>query len=252
MAPPCWKHWVDYYQTAGYDVIAPGWPGLEGRSVADINKDPSALKGLSIKQIVDHYDTLIHGMKSSPIIMGHSFGGLFVQILLSRGLGVAGVAIDPANPNDVLVLPWSQLKAVAPHLANPFNRKGITTLSHEQFHYAFTNELSREDSDKVYSELAIPGDAEVLWQGALAGLHKTGDASVIWDKADRAPLLLIGGGNDNLVPPAVQKATLRKYKGPAIVEYKEFEGRTHNTVGQIGWEKVADYALEFANKYRFT
>ena len=78
--------------------------------------------------------------------------------------------------------------------------------------------------------------AHVLWQGALAGLHSSGDAEVDWHKSDRAPLLIITGSKDHIVPPDVGKAVFEKYKGSAPVEYKEFEGRTHHICGQEGWE----------------
>jgi hypothetical protein len=32
----------------------------------------------------------------------------------------------------------------------------------------------------------------------------------------------------------------------SVTDYKEFEGRSHFTVGQDGWEEVADYALQWA------
>jgi hypothetical protein len=32
----------------------------------------------------------------------------------------------------------------------------------------------------------------------------------------------------------------------AITEYKEFPERTHYTLGQEGWEEVADFALDWA------
>ena len=35
-------------------------------------------------------------------------------------------------------------------------------------------------------------------------------------------------------------------KSDAITEYKEFPGRSHYTLGQEGWEEVADYALDWA------
>ena len=82
----------------------------------------------------------------------------------------------------------------------------------------------------------------------MAGLHNSGDGGVIWDKAGRAPLLLIGGGNDHIVPVAVPETAVERYSGPAIVQYKEFHGRTHHIVDQTGWEEVADYSLEWAEK----
>ena len=34
-----------------------------------------------------------------------------------------------------------------------------------------------------------------------------------------------------------------------MTDYKEFEGRSHFTVGQPGWEEVADYALDWAKEH---
>jgi hypothetical protein len=39
--------------------------------------------------------------------------------------------------------------------------------------------------------------------------------------------------------------TLRSHS-KSVTDYKEFPGRSHYTVGQDGWEEVADYALEWA------
>ena len=64
-----------------------------------------------------------------------------------------------------------------------------------------------------------------------------------WKKADHAPLLLIGGGSRHIVPPAVPMVVLEKYShgGGGLVEYKQFEGRTHHIVGQKGLPEVTDY-----------
>jgi len=178
MTPQSWRHWIDRFQRADYTVLAPGWPGVDNRSVAEICKDPSALKGLTIKKIVDHYEEVIRGLDTPPIIMGHSFGGLFVQLLLSRGLGSAGIAVSAAGPAGVNGFTLSTIKSIFPVLINPFDFDGIIPLSPGQFHYVFTNELDKTESEKVYREDHIPGSAHVLWQGAMAGLHKSGDAEV--------------------------------------------------------------------------
>jgi len=63
----------------------------------------------------------------------------------------------------------------------------------------------------------------------------------------RVPLLLIAGGKDHVSPPAVVKANFNLYrKSKAITEYKEYPERTHYTLGQEGWEGLADYALSWA------
>jgi pimeloyl-ACP methyl ester carboxylesterase len=77
--------------------------------VEELNRDPSPIATLDIEQIVDHYGEIIRGLDASPIIMGHSFGGAFTQVLLDRGLGAAGVDVASATVKDVFDLPFSTL-----------------------------------------------------------------------------------------------------------------------------------------------
>jgi len=73
------------------------------------------------------------------------------------------------------------------------------------------------------------------------------DTYVDFRNEDRAPLLFIAGEEDNLMPPAVNESNVKHYRHTkSVTDYKEFSGRSHYTVGQEGWEEVADYALEWA------
>ena len=89
MTPACWEPFQGYFEERGYKTLAPAWPGKD-RSVEEVRADPSPLAGLGGEQIIDHYAEIIQAQSEPPILIGHSFGGLFVQVLLSRGLGAAG------------------------------------------------------------------------------------------------------------------------------------------------------------------
>jgi hypothetical protein len=82
-----------------------------------ISPDPSGVANLGVTEIVDHYDTIIRKLDQPPIIMGHSFGGLFTQILLDRGLGAAGVAIDPPRSRASWCCPSPPSKSGSPPCA---------------------------------------------------------------------------------------------------------------------------------------
>ncbi len=246
MTPLSWEHWIDRYEARGFRVLAPAWPGMAW-DTDELRRDPSGIKYLGIQEIVDHYDAIIRGLDRPPIIMGHSFGGAFTQILLDRGLGAAGVAIDSAAVKGVLTLPWSTLKSVFPVLKNPANYRKAVALSFEEFRYAFTNTLSEEESHAAYERYAVPGPGRVLFQAALANFNSRATTSVDFHNDDRAPLLFIAGGKDHVSPAAINEENARHYhKSEAVTVYEEFPLRSHFTLGEEGWEQVADYALSWA------
>jgi alpha-beta hydrolase superfamily lysophospholipase len=245
-----WEHWAERYRARGHEVIARGWPGLEG-DIEALRADPSGVDEVGIAEVLDHYAGIIEALDAPPIIMGHSFGGAFAQVLLDRGLGAAGVGIDASAVKGVTKLPLSTLRAASSGLGNPRNRHRAIHMTADEFHYAFTNTLDEDAAAAVYERYATPGPGKVLWEGALANLTRHSPLTVDFDRAERAPLLLIAGGADHVVPAAVDAQTFKKYNSSpsAIVEYKAFPGRSHFTIGQPGWEEVADYALGWATEH---
>jgi pimeloyl-ACP methyl ester carboxylesterase len=241
-----WEKWIARYNAHGYRVIAKSWPGMDG-DIEELRRDPSSIATIGITQIVDHYETIIRGLESDPFIIGHSFGGLIAQILLDRGLGAAGVAIAPAPVKGILFLPLSTIRVSLPALSNPANLHRAVPLTPEQFHYAFTNNMSEEESLAVYRRYAVPGPDHVLFQAAFANFNPHAATAVDFHNGNRAPVLLISGGNDHVSPASVVEANFKLYgQSKAVTEYKNFPGRRHYTLGQEGWEEVADYALTWA------
>ncbi|MEA2442444.1 MAG: hypothetical protein QOH76_3868 [Thermoleophilaceae bacterium] len=247
LTPRSWEGWKERFEARGHEVIAPAWPRMKGE-VEDLRRDPSALNGLGVTEIVDHYDAIVRGLDRPPVIMGHSFGGLITELLLDRGLGAAGVALSPAPIKGVLRLPPAQLKAAFPVLGNPANRKRTVLLTPKQFHFAFANTMSEDDSRAAYDRYHVPGPGRPIFQAAFANFNPNAVNKVDLHKDDRAPLLVVGNGEDHTVPASVSKeAAHRLGKSKAVVDYKQYDDRPHFTAGAPGWEDVADYALEWAN-----
>jgi alpha-beta hydrolase superfamily lysophospholipase len=241
-----WEHWIERYTERGYRVIAKGWPGMDV-PIEEIRKDPSFLADLGVAEIVNHFDAIVRELDRPPILMGHSFGGLIVQILLDRGLGAAGVAIDPAPVKGIVKLPLSTLRVSFPALRNPANLHKVSGLTADQFHYAFTNTLSEEEAREVYERYEVPGPNRVLFQAGLANVTPHATTTVNFRNDTRAPLLLIAGGKDHISPASLTRANFELYaKSRAMTALKEFPERSHFTIGERGWEAVADYALDWA------
>ena len=247
VTPRSWEHWITRYQSRGFNVIAPAYPGFEVE-VEALNRDPSPIQAVTIPQIVAKLEGIVRELDSPPILMGHSAGGVFVQLLLDKGYGAAGVAINSAPTEGVAVLPLSQIKAAFPVLKNPANRHRAVGLTAEEWHYAFTNTFSEEESRALYERYAIPASGAIFFESALANLIPGHQGTwVNYSNDVRAPLLFISGAEDHLMPPSVQASNAKHYKSPkTITEVKVYEGRAHLMPAQKGWEEVADYALDWA------
>ncbi len=239
-----WDPWVEHYQRRGFRVLAPAWPGL-GVDVETLRRDPSPLEVLTTESVAHYFETIIRDLESPPIIIGHSFGGALTQIMLDRGLGAAGVAINSVQVKGVLRLPFTTIRALLPVLKNPANRHKAVPFTKEQFHYAFTNTLSREESDRIYDRHAIPCPGRLVFEGATANFNPHATMQVDFEREDRAPLLFIAGSEDNIMPAKLNHWTFEHYKS-GILAYHEFQGRDHYTCGAPGWLQVADYALAWA------
>jgi pimeloyl-ACP methyl ester carboxylesterase len=253
MTPRSWEGWKGHYEEKGYRVLTPAYPGFE-IEVEELRKNPDIVANLTVPETVDHLASVIESLDVPPIIIGHSFGGTLTQLLLARGLGAAAVVVDSAPTEGVRVNPLSQVKSLFPALKNPANLHRAVGFTQEEFHYAFTNTLSREESDKAWERYAIAAPGNWVWVYGLIANFKPGHQETWVDyTADRPPLLFIGGEKDHIMPPSVNKSNAKHYdKSPAVTEYHEFEGRDHWTCAAPGWEAVADYALDWALAYADT
>jgi len=238
-----WQPWMELFASAGYRPVAPGWPH-EPATVEEARANPDVVANLSIDEVTDHYAGIIAGLDEPPVVIGHSFGGLFAEKLLGQGHGAGAVAIDPAQIKGVLPLPLAQLRAGLPALGNPANRHRAVSLTKKEFRFGFGNAVSEEESDELYESWTIPSPARPLFQAAAANFTLHSPAAVETGNQDRGPLLLISGLEDHTVPDVVTRSTLKQYrKSTAVTELKQFEGRGHSLTIDHGWREVADAVL---------
>jgi len=235
MTPLCWEHWLDTFQAKGYRCIAPAWPDRD-KPVRTLQKniDPQ-LGHLTLSRVIEHYSSLIQMLEEKPILIGHSMGGLVVQLLLQRYEAMAGVAIDSAPPQGIFTTRKEFLKANWPHI-NPFTSQSTPIqMTLERFQYTFVNDLPLEIQQAAFERYVVPESRRV----PAESLTKV---AAIDFKSPHPPLLLVAGSNDHLIPAALNQSNYQKYKrSSSVIDFKEFAGRTHFIIGQPGWEEVAEY-----------
>ena len=186
-----WENFADHFRNRGFTVSAPEWPRKHG-DVEELREGADEIEGLGLTEIVDHYESQIRALEEPPVLIGHSYGGLIVELLLDRGLGRAGIAMSPAPPKGILVLPFSTLKAGAPALAHPSKWHGVVPLTLEEFTYGFVNTFSPEDAAAAYEKYAVPETGQIFYEAGFANFHLHPPTEVHFKSDDRAPLLIVG------------------------------------------------------------
>jgi pimeloyl-ACP methyl ester carboxylesterase len=246
LTPRSWEFFRQHYEYEGYRVFTPPWPRLPGE-VEEIRRDSAALAEVGLAEIVAHYETIVRSLDEPPILVGQGMGGLVVQILLDRGLGAVGVAIDSVPPQGVFRLPLSTLRALGGVLIKPWTYARTIGFTFDQFRYAFAHTMNQDEARWAYERYAIPGPLRTIFQLAIANTNPWSATRVNYHNDRRAPLLLIAGGADHLVPAVLTRINFKKYAySTSLTDYKEFHHRSHLIVAQAGWREVAEYALCWA------
>lgn len=240
MNPESWDGWAARLRARGYEVLTPAWP-YDDRSVDELRAAPAPeLAGVGVEEIVARYAEVVRGCATPPILIGHSFGGLFTQLLLGEGLGACGVAIDPAPIKGVLPAPDAVKAAFSVVTTWGAGRK-VHAMSFADFQWGWVHTLPAEEQRRVYDRYVVPTPGRPYMQGLAAPLTSTFEAR---PKDRKAPLLLIAGEDDRTVPASMVRAAFKiQQTSSAPTELRTFPGRTHWICGQEGWEEVCDAAI---------
>jgi pimeloyl-ACP methyl ester carboxylesterase len=243
-----WAPWLELFRQAGYEPVAPGWPGIPD-TVEEARANPDSIADHGIEDITRHYASIIDRLPGRPILVGHSFGGMIAEKLLGEDYGAAAVAIDAAQIKGVLPLPLSALRSALPVFKNPANIHKAVSLTAEQFRYSFGNAISEAESGDLHERWSIPAPGRPLFEAATANFSLHSPDKVNTSNEDRGPLLLVMGGQDHTVPEAITKSTLKQYRHSDVVtDLEEFSDRGHSLTIDAGWPAVAELSLTWLSK----
>lgn len=245
VTPRCWDPFVSYFEAHGYRCLAPAWPGKD-RSIEAIRSDPSPLAGLSIGEIVDHYERIVRSLDEPPILVGHSFGGLFVQLLLDRELGAAGIAIDSAPPKGIFAFEPTTLLSLGRIFLIPFGWRKVVRWTFTEFRYAFVHTMPLDEAKAIWDAQIVPDSGRPFFEVGFSAFARNSPAAVDFANPYRPPLLLVSGDADRAMTPVVIRRMFRAHQAsPARTDLRTFPERTHWLIAQKGWEEVAQTCIDW-------
>jgi pimeloyl-ACP methyl ester carboxylesterase len=239
----CWDEWMMFFESKGYNTIAPPWPNKDASPEELRNRQPDAgIASNRLAALTDYYARIAQAITVPPILIGHSIGGLIVQLLLQRGIGACGIAIHPVPPQGIITFKFSFLKAGWGALGFFTSTNKSYLMSFSSWQYAFTNGMTCDEQKESYYRFAIP-ESKLVVRDTI-----TTAAKINFEKI-HAPLLITSGTDDHGIPASLNYSNYKKYKqGTSITDYKEFKGRNHFVLGQATWKEDADFILNWLKK----
>jgi pimeloyl-ACP methyl ester carboxylesterase len=243
--PLSWARWAYLFEAAGYQAIAPGWPGVPD-TVEAARTSPGSIANYGIGDVTSHYAAIIERLPTKPILIGHSLGGMIAEKLLGQRLAAAVVAIDAARITGPLPLPLPSLWSALPAFRSPAGRNRAVTLTAEQFRCSFGSAVEAGESDVLYRRWSIPAPGRPLFEAAAPGFSLHSTARLTTTIGNGSPLLLIMGGQDHSVPESVTRsALLRHRRSHPVSDLIEFPDRGHSLTIDHGWRDVATACLDW-------
>jgi pimeloyl-ACP methyl ester carboxylesterase len=241
----CWDEWKNYFENNGYNCIAPSWPYKDAVAEELRNRHPdSEIASNRLNDIIGYFELIINTVDESPILIGHSLGGLIVQLLLQQGFGAAGVAIHSFPPFGICSFRLRFIKAVWAMVSFFTSKQQTYLMPFSTWAYAMTNGIDYERQKELYYLYAIPESKQVV-RDTFRQITK------IDFKRSHVPLLLTSGSSDKLISTVLTYCNYKKYSNrDSVTSYKEFKGHPHLVFDHPDWEKEANFILQWLQSTR--
>nr|AFK45210.1 unknown [Lotus japonicus] len=244
----CWaEHWFPFFSASGYDCYA---LSLLGQGESDVPADSVA--GTLQTHARDVADFIHQQVRSPPVLLGHSFGGLIIQYYISslgsNGLkenlypklrGAVLVCSVPPSGNSGLVWRYLFSKPIAAFkVTRSLAARGFQS-SLSLCKETFFSDTMEDHVVKRYQELTKESSRMPLFD-----LRKL-NASLPVPSTPNCPLdiLVLGANNDFIVDAEGLRETAKFYGvSPVCVE-----GVAHDMMLDTSWEKGAEVILSWLN-----
>ncbi|MEQ8458697.1 MAG: alpha/beta hydrolase [Sandaracinaceae bacterium] len=229
MTGSCWEPIAAHFTSLGHRCLTPSWPCRDGEPEALRAAPDPGLRALTLTHVVDHMAAQVEALDEPPILVGHSMGGLIVQLLAQSGLGSRVVAIAPAPPHGVRSFAFSHLKSNSA-LLWPSSAPVVPSFS--WFRYAFANQGSEDEARALYDTYAVP-ESRLVGRGPLGPEGKLDLTNA------KQRMLFLSGSADHIIPaPLVQKVVDRHRAAGVDVSNEVLDG-THLMIRDERWSEVA-------------
>ncbi len=221
------------FKEAGYAVTTPCL------RFHDQKPPPAALATTGLGEFADDLEDEIQALGASPILLGHSMGGLLAQQLAARMDVRALILLAPSAPWGTPPTTLFEISAAQAMHLNPGYWNKVLEPNRDVALAHSLDKLPKHMRDEVYDRL-VPESGRATFEILNWGLDLNHASGVEAEKVT-APLLFLTGSEDRINPPSTVARIAALYGARATNEV--LPGMGHWLIGEPGWEKLADQAL---------
>ena len=248
VTPRSWEDWKARYESRGYRVLTPAYPGFEVE-VEALNADPTPIEELAVPAVIEHLESVVGELDAPPILMGHSAGESS-----RKSLWIEATAPQAWRSTRLPPRESSRCRCRRSSRRSPCSRTPPTATKRSGSPSSSGSTCSRTRSARRRRGGCTSATTSRRPVGCSGGARSRTSIPATTTRTSSPPrpgaAPFIAGSEDHLMPPKIQRSNAKHYKAEGtITEVKEFEGRAHLMPSQEGWEEVADYAPTWATEH---
>ncbi|KUJ60079.1 hypothetical protein AR687_19910 [Flavobacteriaceae bacterium CRH] len=238
-----WEQWILFFESKGHKAIAPPW--LHKNDTAENLREQdlgSKIGSINLPELLCYYKEIIELLPEKPILIGHSYGGLIVQLLIQQDLGSAGICINsfPTAGFTLSKIPF--FSTVFSFSGSLFSQQKTFLLSFKKWQNNYFNDASTEAQKYTYEKYVIPESKRIFTDLFLKNTS-------INFKKKHVPLFFISFSEDKIISSKLVFWNFKKYKNfQSITCYKEFGHKNHFVILDPEWKKTAEYMAQWLEK----
>lgn len=208
-----WNPATAAFEERGYTVHTPTLRHHE----LPLHEGAPKIARLSLRDYTEDLVALVASLESPPLLVGHSLGGLMVQLVAARTHHVGMVAACPSPVGPVGLNPTT-LRMSLPHARQPRPwAKPVYPPTWELFRHAAAHAQTEEVAREVFAELVCESGRVLFFELATPWLDRVKAARVDF-AAVTGPVLVISGELDRIVPARLARRTAAPYQKGSFVE----------------------------------
>jgi len=237
-----WEQWLWYFKSKGYKVVAPPWIH-KNDTPGNLRNENSCNKmgSISLSELLCYYTEIIEQLQEKPILIGHSYGGLLVQLLVQQDLAFAGVCISSFPPAGLSFKKLAFYKNILQFLNIFFSDKSIV-LTFKKWQNILYNSALEEEQIIEFDDFMIPESQRAFRDLLLKNTR-------VNFRKKHVPLFFIAGSEDKFVTSKVLYWNYKKYKNfYSITCYKKVAGKDHFLILNPQWNETAESIVKWLDR----